>query len=209
MRRLYLNDGSLTAYTVYVGNEGSGSFIQSGGSNTVGGSEGDADLSLGISAGGSGAYTLDGGSLSVDGNEYMGDSGTRHLHPDRWHQQRLVPLLWAAPAGASGTYNLSGDSSILAVSGGVYIGDAGSGSFTQSGGTNTVVRRRRILSLGTSDTGSGTYNLSGGSLAAGNEYIGDSGSGSFHPERRHPHMVYGTAAASSWAQTPPAAAPIA
>ena len=74
-----------------------------------------------------------------------------------------------------GTYNLTGGS--LSVGGNEYSGNSGSGTFTNSGGTDTVTDN---LSLGHSAGGSGTYTLSAGSLAVGGgEYIGDSGSGIF------------------------------
>ena len=77
-------------------------------------------------------------------------------------------------AGASGTYNLSGGS----LSGGLeFIGFLGSGSFTQSGSTNSSASN---LNIGNSMGGSGTYNLSGGSLTVvSNENIGSGGSGAF------------------------------
>ena len=57
-----------------------------------------------------------------------------------------------------------------------YIGNSGSGSFTQSGGTNTVY----VPLLGTNPGASGTYSLSGGSLTVSdNEFVGNSGSGAF------------------------------
>ena len=61
--------------------------------------------------------------------------------------------------GASGTYTLSGTGSLS--SGSEYVGYNGSGSFTQSGGTNSVTD---TLALGYG-SGRGTYNLTGGSLS--------------------------------------------
>jgi len=57
-----------------------------------------------------------------------------------------------------------------------YVGDSGTGAFTQSGGTNTVTRS---LYLGTWAGASGTYALSAGSLAAGFEWVGTNGTGAF------------------------------
>ena len=74
----------------------------------------------------------------------------------------------------SGTYNLSGGS--LGVSGSEYVGYAGTGAFTQSGGTNTVDNE---LALGVFTGSSGTYTLSGGSLSASYESIAVEGSGTF------------------------------
>ncbi len=59
-----------------------------------------------------------------------------------------------------------------------YVGSGGTGSFTQSGGMNTI-SNNLYLGYGASD--SGTYNLSGSgwSLWASYAYIGYSGTGSF------------------------------
>ena len=59
----------------------------------------------------------------------------------------------------------------------IYIGNLSTGNLNQSGFTNTVTG---ILYLGYSPGSSGTYNLSGGNLSAGNEIIGHSGSGVFN-----------------------------
>jgi hypothetical protein len=56
------------------------------------------------------------------------------------------------------------------------IGSDGTGTFTQSGGTNTVTTN---LTLGLNPTGNGSYDLSGGALSAVYEYIGYSGTGLF------------------------------
>ena len=51
------------------------------------------------------------------------------------------------------------------------VGSTGTGSFTQSGGTNTVIFQLR---LGDGASSSGTYNLSStGSLSATTEIIGN------------------------------------
>src|SRR3989344_4766350 len=68
------------------------------------------------------------------------------------------------------------------------IGIDGTGIFAQDGGTNTV---GSDLYLGYNSTGSGTYDLSSGSLSvAGSEHIGDFGSGAF-VQRGGTHTVGG------------------
>ena len=63
------------------------------------------------------------------------------------------------------------------MAGSEYVGDSGTGAFTQTGGTNTVTGG---LVLGDASGGSGTYKLNGGTLAVGgDEYIGNSGTGVF------------------------------
>ena len=64
------------------------------------------------------------------------------------------------------------------------MGDFGSGSFTQSGGNNTISGLNypapfNGLLLAYTSSDSGTYNLSGGMLSVPNAAIGYSGTGSF------------------------------
>ena len=80
-------------------------------------------------------------------------------------------------AGGSGTYSLSG-SGLLSVPS-EYIGTYGTGSFTQSGGTQSV-SGDLFVGGAAGASGSGTYSLSGsGLLSVPSEYIGEFGSGSF------------------------------
>ncbi len=60
---------------------------------------------------------------------------------------------------SGGVYNLSGTGQIAATN--EYVGCSGSGTFTQTGGTNTIAS---ALYLGTNPGSSGTYNLFGGLL---------------------------------------------
>ena len=77
-----------------------------------------------------------------------------------------VHLLIGNGPGSSGSYALSGNGLISANN--EYLGNSGSGSFTQSGGTHTVSNN---LYLGYNTGSGGTYNLSGsGLLSANNEY---------------------------------------
>ena len=157
--------GSLSAANEYIGNYGSGTFTQSGGTNTVTG-----NLYVGNASGSSGTYNLSGGSLSayveaigVYGSGSFTQSGGTHTVDDGTGNGEL----WMGAQGGSGAYSLSGGS--LAVNGAEYLGtDGGIGTFTQSGGTHTV---SGFLFLGTYG-GTGIYSLSGGSLAvSGFEYL--------------------------------------
>ena len=69
--------------------------------------------------------------------------------------------LYLGDAVGSGAVNMAGGS--LAASE-EDVGCSGTGSFTQSGGANTVAG---CLYLGTNSTGNGTYNLNGGTLTLG------------------------------------------
>jgi autotransporter-associated beta strand protein len=173
-----MNAGGLSTASESIGASGSGSFTQSGGTNAMSGG-----LYLGTNSGGSGTYNLSGGGLlSVTGTvgQYIGDIGSGSFTQSGGTNAVSGGLYFGTNSGGNGTYNLS-SSGLLSVTGtgGEYIGYIGSGSFTQSGGTNAVSYG---LLLGTGSGSSGTYNLSGsGLLSAGTvgEYIGFSGSGSF------------------------------
>ena len=150
-----LSTGSLLASYEYIGTAGTGTFTQSGGSHTVDDGSGNGALWVGTQ-GGSGTYNLNGGSLTVNGDICIGAST------------------------ATGTFSQSGGS--LLVSGGESIGDGGSGSFDQSGGANNAGGLAVGTDLVTGNAGTGTYNLSAGSLQVG--YMGENigygnGSGTF------------------------------
>lgn len=65
-------------------------------------------------------------------------------------------------ASASGAVTLDGAGSKWTNSGNLYVGYSGTGTATQTGGTNSVAG---TLNLGHDASGSGTYNLNGGVLA--------------------------------------------
>ena len=64
-----------------------------------------------------------------------------------------------------------------------YVGAAGSGAFTQSGGTNASSPLYSLLYIGGNSikgtTGTGTYNLNAGLLSVPYVHVGDSGTGTF------------------------------
>ena len=97
----------------YVGNAGSGTFTQSGGTNSV--------------------------------SFVQGEGGT-------------ASSISAIDLGAGGTYNLTGSGMLSSMA--QWVGYSGTGSFTQSGGTNSV----QILSLAYASLGGGIYNFEGGLL---------------------------------------------
>ena len=75
--------------------------------------------------------------------------------------------------GDSGTYNLSGSGQLTA--GQEYIGYSGTGSFSQTGGTDTA----GYLYLGLNAGSIGAYHLSGGQVNTLSESVGGVGAGSF------------------------------
>jgi hypothetical protein len=88
----------------------------------------------------------------------------------------LADLYLGTTSGASGTYSLSGSGS-LKVFGNEHVGDSGTGSFNQSGGSHTV---SGALTLASSPGGSGTYALSAGKVTAASTVINSNGSFQFN-----------------------------
>ena len=161
-----LNGSSLSAANETVGVAGSGSFTQSGGTNTI-----SSALDLGSNSSGSGTYLLSGtGKLSRQ-YEYVGASGTGNFIQSGGTNSSSE-LLIGSNSGSSGSYSLSGSGhlSVMSMNSGEFVGlFGGTGSFTQSGGTNATSN----LYLGFYSSSSGTYGLSGaGQLSAPNEYVG-------------------------------------
>jgi len=153
--------GSLTADFAIIGQAGTGSFMQSGGTVVFGTRHGDGGdeggfnddersgaLVLGNASTGNGSYDLNPGTVTVGTNEIV--------IPD------------------------------LTVNGVEIIGNAGTGTFTQESGAHQV---SALLVLGAERTGNGTYVLSGGMLTlsgpAGDEdaaatlVVGGEGTGTF------------------------------
>ncbi len=172
---------TLTTGNEYIGYGGTGTFNQSGGSHTIGTTTSPSNLYLGYNSGSTGTYNLSGdpttSTLTVNGNEYIGYNGTGTFNQSGGSHTVGGDLYLGYSAGSTGTYNLSGDptTSTLTVNGTEYIGYNGTGTFTQSGGTNAG-----RLFLGENSGSSGTYNLSDGQLLTPWEYIGISGNGTFN-----------------------------
>ncbi|MDV6340997.1 PEP-CTERM sorting domain-containing protein [Nitrosomonas sp. Is24] len=162
-----LNAGSLSAGSEHIY---SGTFNQTGGTNTVN------RLTLGL-VGSSGIYNLSAGSLLAD-IEFIGQGDGSHYLPDghgdltqSGGMHTVRGELFIGYDGGVGTYNLSaGD--LLAdsefVGSGRYFDNIGSGYFTQSGGTHTVIHDFIVGNY----FGSASYYLSAGSLSVSSEFIG-------------------------------------
>ena len=191
------NGGSISASNwEYVGLSGSGAFVQSGGTNHAG------FLYLGDNTGDSGTYSSQRqrpvvALLRVRGRLRHGD--LQALRRNQFallslcrlqlrRQRRLQPR-WQRPALRVGP------------SRGLFR----SGSFTQSGGSNSITGGNGTFYLGDNAGGSGTYSLSGtGQLSVnGTAYIGYSGTGTFTQSGGTNTM---SAAAPHPSHTPPAAA---
>jgi fibronectin-binding autotransporter adhesin len=174
-----MSTNDLTSSNEWIGNNGRGTFNHSAGKNTI--AAGTGFLDVGVFGGSTGTYNLSGtGALVANTNEYVGDVGMGVFNQtggtNTINGFNVLYLGYNA-IGTGGTYNLSaGDLSLL--NSDEYIGYNVSGTFNQSGGTNTV----RTLSLGVGGTSAkGTYTLSGGTLSCNEtELIGSGGMGIFN-----------------------------
>ena len=171
---LYQATGTLrVSGTEYIGNSGTGSFVQTGGSNVTG------SLQLGAGSNAVGLYTLsNSASLTVKSNEYIGYSGLGTFN-QTGGTASINTLVLGANTGASGTYNLSGGN--LAVNSG-YIGDYGAGVLNVQGGTTTFGNLTvGYYSYATSVGSAGAVNLISGTLnATGSTIIGQEANGTLN-----------------------------
>jgi hypothetical protein len=143
----------LRASTEVIGNYGTGTFTQFGGTNNIAG-----DLYLGRYAGGSGNYTLNGASSISAVNEYIGDVGRGTFIHNGGSNTLTGDLYLGRSEGGIGSYTLSGSGNFLSPTTltaiNEYVGVGGAGTFTHSGGYNNL---SGVLTVGAN----GTYNLSG------------------------------------------------
>jgi len=164
-----LNDGSLTAQEMLVGKNYDGTFTQNAGTASV-----VKEVSVGEFRGSVGTFTQTGGTFSYStgttGNFALlaGNNGAATLNfsggvfrqtdlanPDDqggWNQFAATPT-GIANVNISGTASISFDAR-------TFFGRNGHATFTQTGGTVEV--RRGEVNFG--DSGTGVYNLSGGTL---------------------------------------------
>ncbi len=163
-----------------IGENGVGVFNQSGGVNDI--SAFGNTLYLGENTGATGTYIFSAGSLLNAGGEYIGYSGTGIFNQSGGS---LIDngggggnyLDLGDTAGATGTYTLSGNGSIV-ISGPTQerevIGAAGAGIFNQTGGTNTVgTSGSGFFEIAAFTGATGSYTLSGGTLTVnGNGTVG-------------------------------------
>jgi len=129
--------GSLLANVEQIGFAGTGTFIQSGGTNEV------RDLHAGVQSGSSGSYNLGAGSLSVSRDAYIGKEGSGTFTQTGGMNTVARTMTIATGAGA-GTYNLSGgtltaanivNNDTFSFIGGTLSVGTFTGDLTNSGGT--------------------------------------------------------------------------
>ena len=171
------NSTFLNTVTENIGIAGNGSVIQNEGSNTI-----ELALSLGgtltSNTRSTGSYVLSGGQLAVGGGEYLGGSGTATFTQSGGVNVTSAPLILGYGFNSNGSYSLSsgnlnvngsittGNSNVGVLSSPIseLVGNRGLGSFTQTGGANSMSSG---LQIGSTSVAGGSYTLGGGSLAIG------------------------------------------
>ncbi len=177
----------------YVGSSGTGTFSQSGGTNTIIETE-PTGMYVGYNAGGSGAYNLSGSGLLTTSMQYVGYSTTGNFNQTGGTNTINSTasgggIYLGYNAGGSGAYSLGGGQLLAqgwSYGARGYIGYSGIGSITQSGGLAQFNDSSSAkLYLGYNSTSNGSYNLGGGQLlvsgvtVGGVEYVGYSGAAVF------------------------------
>lgn len=163
-----LSAGILSTVVEYVGNNGTGTFNQTGGTHAA-----SKIISLGQNTGSNGSYNLSTGSLST-GREFVGEAGNGVFSQTGGTHAINTSLIFGYYGTASGTYSLM-DGTLTVLD--EEIGHSGSGAFTQTGGTHTV---SGTMTLATNPGSGGTYTLSAGKLDAANIIVNAGGTFNFN-----------------------------
>jgi hypothetical protein len=167
----------------YVGYAGTGIFNQSAGNDLIGNVTNPQNLVIGNNASSNGAYSLSGsGSLTTTAWEILGNSGVGAFNQSGGTNTVNEYLVLGNNSTGDGIYEASG-TSVLNVLGNEYVGNNGTGTFEQFGGVHTIgtTSSPATFYLGYGSNVSGTYTLTGGTLAVnGPEYVGLSGNGGFY-----------------------------
>ena len=163
--------GTLTTPGLRLGDDAgaSGQFVHFGGTATISG-----DLEIASSTLTSlGSYVISSGTLVVARNLILGEAGTGVFNQSGGIVQinpggtNGLIIGWSPISGTNpasiGTYTLSG-TGLLSVTGRVYVGFAGNGMFTQTGGTHNINGALVIASTTGSNTSSADYVLQSGTL---------------------------------------------
>ncbi len=134
-------------------------------------------------------FAMAANTLTVSGYENVGNRGTGVFNQSGGSNTINGDngLSLGVLAGATGTYNLSGAATLIVAGGNEYIGASGTGTFNQTGGSNSVNEGTSVVNpafvVGFQTGSSGTYSLgpSGSLSATGSvaESIGYNGNGTF------------------------------
>ena len=162
-----------------IGSSGTGTFTQTGGTNTVAGT-----LTLAANTGSTGSYSLQGGALTAGaivvntGGAFSNGSNGGTVACLSFNQTggtASFATITIDP-GDIGAYSLSGGS--LSVNGAQYVGEAGTGGFSQTGGTS-MISSDLVLGDQSGSTGSYTLSSTGSLVVGGSIYVGNNGVGNF------------------------------
>ncbi len=173
---------AISAQTEFVGNDGNGTFTQTGGSNTV---VGDLWISKNTPSGSS-TYRITGGTLDVGGDIKGGSAGAEsRFYVDGLEAAHDISVggqidvfRFAVGSGSSDTGQFTIGGSVTSVdSEWQYIGFSGTGTLTQTGGANTLTSGTGAIYLGHAAGSNGTYDLSDGTLTARYMRVGERGTG--------------------------------
>jgi fibronectin-binding autotransporter adhesin len=138
--------------------------VNGGTANVTAFSPTSGSLTLGSRAG-SGNVQMTGGTLTVVDDETIGDTGMGSFFQSGGTNQITYfagNMLLGNQAGGSGAYSLTGNGFLQTY--GMFVGYSGTGTFTQSSGTNAIWGTgAAALALGYGG-GNGTYNFYGGML---------------------------------------------
>jgi hypothetical protein len=196
------NGGTLNSTDEEVGVVGTGTFVQTAGTNAPT----NKGLIVGASGGSTGDYQLKSGTLKAT-SEIIGSSGTGTLeHTFGSSEVTTGNLIVGNASGGDGTYMLNGGSlkidagdltvgaqansvgdfefnpnvvdtgTLVLTKGSITVGDGGTGTFNQGRGALSA-----NITVGSQAGSDGTYTMSGGTLTStnGDEVIGDAGTGEF------------------------------
>lgn len=156
-----LGAGTLTTdSSAYVGLDGTGQFVQTGGDHQL-----RTPLFVGYSAGASGTYELRGGSLyswSTPQDQIIGYSGQGSFNQTGGSIFATRNIVLGHNTGASGTFNLSGDSTLTADT--LTVGEWGQGSFTQTAG----IAQLGVASVAAGNASVGSLGIRGGQFDVSN-----------------------------------------
>ncbi len=166
---LVVNGGQFNAAgQIIVGNAigGSGSVMQGGGAVSL---NGGVPLVLGNQGGGVGSYALSGGTLNASGRILVGEDGQATFTQTGGativtQDLSIADHLGFSTAANPDTYTISAGT--LTPTGGIQVGRQGFGVVNQSGGmvSTTADVHFGTTANGSTQTGQGIYNLSGGTL---------------------------------------------
>ncbi|MEN8254746.1 MAG: phosphodiester glycosidase family protein, partial [Verrucomicrobiota bacterium] len=197
-----MSDGTLTLENdAYVGNEGAGSLVVSGGALRT------QSLGIGYNAGGTGNVSVVGSGATIDINNGLtvghSGNGTLTINDGEVEVSGGANVLVGNAAGSSGTINMAGGTFTAPVGIKVANHATATGVFNLSGGTFTASSYLYLGLYGTASavqTGGTAYFLGGAGLVIGG-YGGSSGSytisnGNFQAATTYTGGAYGLALGS-------------